>query len=94
MLDARHDFEDVSKLTKAEMARFDKEKVDDFKKALEEFADSLAVRQREVSEEFFSSARRRVSHGKLTTAVSTLTRTTDRSRLAALSRSPRQGRRS
>lgn len=48
MLDARHDFEDVSKLTKAEMARFDKEKVDDFKKALEEFTDSLALRQREV----------------------------------------------
>ncbi|GAA5878673.1 hypothetical protein JCM16303_002164 [Sporobolomyces ruberrimus] len=48
MLDARHDFEDVSKLTKAEMARFDKEKVDDFKKALEEFAESLAVRQREI----------------------------------------------
>ncbi|GAA5911460.1 uncharacterized protein JCM6883_005763 [Sporobolomyces salmoneus] len=48
MLDARHDFEDVSKLTKAEMARFDKEKVDDFKKALEEYTDSLALRQREV----------------------------------------------
>ncbi|GAA5999356.1 hypothetical protein JCM5350_007035 [Sporobolomyces pararoseus] len=48
MLDARHDFEDVSKLTKAEMARFDKEKVDDFKKALEEYTDSLAFRQREV----------------------------------------------
>ncbi|BGP48060.1 Vacuolar protein sorting-associated protein vps5 [Rhodotorula kratochvilovae] len=50
MLDARHDFDDVSKLTKAEMARFDKEKVDDFKKALEDYADSLAARQREVVE--------------------------------------------
>ncbi|GAA6002156.1 uncharacterized protein JCM10292_000783 [Rhodotorula paludigena] len=48
MLDSRHDFEDVSKLTKAEMARFDKEKVEDFKRALEEYADSLAARQREV----------------------------------------------
>ncbi|GAA6027358.1 hypothetical protein JCM8097_002624 [Rhodosporidiobolus ruineniae] len=48
MLDARHDFDDVSKLTKAEMARVDKEKVDDFKKALEEYADSLAARQRQV----------------------------------------------
>lgn len=48
MLDARHDFDDVSKLTKAEMARFDKEKVDDFKKALEDFADTMAARQREV----------------------------------------------
>ncbi|GAA6048267.1 hypothetical protein JCM3770_006512 [Rhodotorula araucariae] len=50
MLDARHDFDDVSKLTKAEMVRFDKEKVDDFKKALEDYADSLAARQREVVE--------------------------------------------
>ncbi|TKA55129.1 hypothetical protein B0A53_02099 [Rhodotorula sp. CCFEE 5036] len=48
MLDARHDFDDVSKLTKAEMARFDRDKVDDFKKALEDYADSLAERQREV----------------------------------------------
>ncbi|GAA6060073.1 hypothetical protein JCM10212_003034 [Sporobolomyces blumeae] len=48
MLDARHDFDDVSKLTRAEMARFDKEKVDDFRKALEDYADSLATRQREV----------------------------------------------
>ncbi|BGP16058.1 Vacuolar protein sorting-associated protein vps5 [Rhodosporidiobolus nylandii] len=50
MLDAKHDFDDVSKLTKAEMARVDKEKVDDFKKALEEYADSLAARQRQVVE--------------------------------------------
>lgn len=48
MLDAKHDFDDVSKLTKAEMARFDKEKVDDFKKAVEEHADGMAMRQREV----------------------------------------------
>ncbi|GAA5835671.1 hypothetical protein JCM11251_002991 [Rhodosporidiobolus azoricus] len=50
MLDAKHDFDDVSKLTKAEMARVDKEKVDDFKKALEEYADSMAARQRHVVE--------------------------------------------
>ncbi|ORY92476.1 Vps5 C terminal like-domain-containing protein [Leucosporidium creatinivorum] len=49
MLDAKQDFEDVSKLTKAEMARFDKEKVEDFKKAIEDYADGLATRQREVS---------------------------------------------
>lgn len=48
MHDARHDFDDVSKLTKAEMARFDRDKVDDFKKALEDFADSTGDRQREV----------------------------------------------
>lgn len=61
MLDAQHDFDDVSKLTKAEMARVDKEKVDDFKRALEEYADSLAARQRQVRRLFllrllFSSA--------------------------------------
>ncbi|GAA6002479.1 hypothetical protein JCM10207_001143 [Rhodosporidiobolus poonsookiae] len=50
MLDAKHEFDDVSKLTKAEMARFDKEKVDDFKKALEDYAESLAARQRQVVE--------------------------------------------
>ena len=48
MLDARQDFEDVSKLTKAEMARFDKEKVEDFKKAVADYADALVLRQREV----------------------------------------------
>lgn len=48
MIDARQDFEDVSKLTKAEMARFDKEKVDDVKKAIEDYADGMAARQREV----------------------------------------------
>lgn len=47
-LDAKSDFEDVSKLTKAEMARFDKEKVDDFKRAVEEYVEGLARRQREV----------------------------------------------
>ncbi|GAA5857520.1 hypothetical protein JCM8547_009316 [Rhodosporidiobolus lusitaniae] len=50
MLDAQHDFDDVSKLTKAEMARVDKEKVDEFKKALEDYADGLAARQRQVVE--------------------------------------------
>lgn len=47
-LDAKQDFEDVSKLTKAEMARFDKEKVEDFKKAVEDYVEGMLVRQREV----------------------------------------------
>lgn len=47
-LDAKEDFEDVSKLTKAEMARFDKEKIEDFKKAVVDYADGMVVRQREV----------------------------------------------
>lgn len=48
-LDAKQDFEDVSKLTKAELARFDKEKIEDFKKAVEAYVDGLVLRQREVS---------------------------------------------
>lgn len=54
MLDAKQDFEDVSKLTKAEMARFDKEKVEDFKKAVAAYADGLVMRQREVRFPFLS----------------------------------------
>lgn len=48
-LDAHRDFDDVSKLTKAEMSRFDKEKVEDFKKAVEDYAEGMVLRQREVS---------------------------------------------
>ncbi|KAM0748347.1 Vps5-domain-containing protein [Meredithblackwellia eburnea MCA 4105] len=48
MMDAKQDFEDVSKLTKAEMARFDKEKIDDFKRAVAVYADGMVSRQREV----------------------------------------------
>ncbi|KAM0787508.1 hypothetical protein ACM66B_003580 [Microbotryomycetes sp. NB124-2] len=50
VIDAKQDFEDVGKLTKAEMVRFDKEKVDDFKRALEDYVDGMAMRQREVVE--------------------------------------------
>ncbi|KAK4051243.1 Vacuolar protein sorting-associated protein vps5 [Microbotryomycetes sp. JL201] len=50
VIDTKQDFEDVGKLTKAEMARFDKEKVDDFKRALEDYVDGMALRQREVVE--------------------------------------------
>jgi sorting nexin-1/2 len=47
--DAKRDFEDVGKLVKAEMARFDKEKVEDFKKAVEDYADGMVLRQRSVN---------------------------------------------
>ncbi|KAK4056043.1 Vacuolar protein sorting-associated protein vps5 [Microbotryomycetes sp. JL221] len=50
MIDAKQEFDDVSKLTKAEMARFDQEKVQDLKRALEEFVDGMAIRQREIVE--------------------------------------------
>lgn len=54
MIDAKQDFEDVSKLTKAEMTRFDQEKVDDFKKAIGNYVDGMAMRQRLVSTEAMS----------------------------------------
>lgn len=41
----KRDFEDVSKLIKSEMIRFDKEKVEDFKSALERYAAGLVKRQ-------------------------------------------------
>lgn len=46
--DAKQDFEDVSKLIKAELDRFDKEKVEDLKAAVEQFIDSMVKGQREV----------------------------------------------
>lgn len=55
-LDAKQDFEDVSKLTKAEMARFDKEKVEDFKKAVEDYVEGMLLRQREVRSFLFAQS--------------------------------------
>ncbi|KAI5477209.1 vacuolar protein sorting-associated protein VPS5 [Pseudohyphozyma bogoriensis] len=48
MLTAKQDFEDVAKLTKAELARFDKEKIEDFKKAVVDYTEGMCLRQREV----------------------------------------------
>lgn len=84
MLDARHDFDDVSRLTKAEMARFEKEKVDDFKKALEDFADTMAARQREV---------RPLPPATYLTATDVLAVHAGRPGVAALPRPPRRRRR-
>lgn len=50
MIDTKRDFEDVCKLTRAEMVRFDKEKVDDFKSAIENHVEGMLLRQREVSQ--------------------------------------------
>lgn len=47
-MDAKQDFEDVGKLIKAEMVRFDSEKVEDFKRAVEEYAIGMVLRQRQV----------------------------------------------
>ncbi|GAA98434.1 uncharacterized protein L969DRAFT_94205 [Mixia osmundae IAM 14324] len=47
---AKRDFEDVSKLTRAEMLRFDTEKVDNFRLDLTAYVRGLAARQRTVVE--------------------------------------------
>ncbi|KAG0148085.1 hypothetical protein CROQUDRAFT_721855 [Cronartium quercuum f. sp. fusiforme G11] len=46
--DARNEFGDVSKLIKAEMQRFDKEKVEDFKSAICAYVDGVTERQRQI----------------------------------------------
>lgn len=48
-MDAKHDFDRCSKLIKAEMARFELERVEDFKIALQTFLDGMISRQKEVS---------------------------------------------
>jgi hypothetical protein len=47
-LDAKHEFDQCSKLIKSEMARFEQERVDDFKISLQSFLDGMISRQKEV----------------------------------------------
>ena len=47
MLDAKHEFEHVSRLVKSEVARFEQERVEDFKKSLELLLDGMIARQKE-----------------------------------------------
>ncbi|QRV74439.1 vacuolar protein sorting-associated protein 5 [Ceratobasidium sp. AG-Ba] len=48
--DAKHEFDQCSRLIKAEMARFEKERIDDFKKNLEELLEGMIRRQQDVIE--------------------------------------------
>ncbi|KAG8741717.1 Vacuolar protein sorting-associated protein 5 [Ceratobasidium sp. 414] len=48
--DAKHEFDQCSRLIKAEMARFEKERIDDFKKNLEELLESMIRRQQDLIE--------------------------------------------
>ncbi|TFY66263.1 hypothetical protein EVG20_g4834 [Dentipellis fragilis] len=45
-LDAKQDFDNTSKLVKAELARFEKERIEDFKKSLEKFLDGMIAGQK------------------------------------------------
>ncbi|KAJ8586745.1 Vps5-domain-containing protein [Rhizopogon salebrosus TDB-379] len=47
-LDAKHEFDQCSKLIKTEMARFEQERVEDFKKSLQSFLDGMISRQKEL----------------------------------------------
>ncbi|KAF9240677.1 Vps5 C terminal like-domain-containing protein [Melanogaster broomeanus] len=47
-LDAKHEFEQCSKLIKSEMARFEQERIDDFKNALQVFLDGMISQQKEL----------------------------------------------
>ncbi len=48
MLDAKHEFEHVSRLVKSEVARFEQERIEDFKKSLEHLLDGMISRQEET----------------------------------------------
>ncbi|KAI0032306.1 Vps5 C terminal like-domain-containing protein [Vararia minispora EC-137] len=47
-LDAKQEFEACSRLVKVEVARFERERVEDFKRSLEQFLDGMIVRQKEI----------------------------------------------
>ncbi len=53
--EAKLEFEQVSKLVKMEVARFEQERIHDFKNALQAFLDGMITRQKEVNFVFKSS---------------------------------------
>ncbi|CAE7054761.1 unnamed protein product [Rhizoctonia solani] len=50
--DAKFEFDQCSRLIKAEMARFEKERIDDFKKNLEQLLEGMIRRQQDLIESF------------------------------------------
>lgn len=48
MLDTKQEFEQVSRLVKSEVARFEQERIEDFKKSLEDLLDGMIARQKET----------------------------------------------
>lgn len=51
-MEAKQEFEQTSKLVKSEVARFEKERIDDFKEALEAFLEGMISKQKEVRSYF------------------------------------------
>jgi Vps5 C terminal like len=52
-LDAKHEFDHVSKLVKTEVARFEQERIEDFKDSLDVFLEGMISRQKEVGARAF-----------------------------------------
>lgn len=53
-LESKHEYDHVSKLVKAEMARFEQERIEDFKDSLHAFLEGMISRQKEVRDvEFY-----------------------------------------
>lgn len=47
-MEAKQDFDNASKMIKSELARFEEERVEDFKNALMAFLDGMITKQKEV----------------------------------------------
>ena len=47
-MEAKQEFDHVSRLVKAEVARFEQERIEDFKTSLEAFLDGMIAKQKEV----------------------------------------------
>lgn len=47
-MDAKQEFDQVSKLVKSEVARFEQERIEDFKNTLEAFLDGMISRQKQL----------------------------------------------
>jgi sorting nexin-1/2 len=48
VLDAKQEFEQVSRLVKSEVARFEQERIEDFKTSLEHLLDGMIARQKDT----------------------------------------------
>ncbi|RUS18363.1 Vps5 C terminal like-domain-containing protein [Endogone sp. FLAS-F59071] len=48
VVSSKRDFEEISRLVRAELDRFDKEKVEDFKSSVEDFLESMVENQKEI----------------------------------------------
>lgn len=58
-LEAKQEFDQTSRLVKAEVARFEKERIEDFKNSLESYLNGMISKQKEVwSRPWWNSCRR------------------------------------